>query len=249
MNVPLIHHKSHTESTNRDLEQLIKDNSLTNSILPLFTTILAGYQTAGRGQGSNRWHSAPGENLLASIYFRPPIPAARQFAFNQYFALAVRKALLPYCPNVLIKWPNDIYVNGKKIAGILIEHAVSGDKLSYTIAGIGLNVNEIDFPKELPNPTSIALETGCSLDITDLMGQLLNACAALYPQLENPNFAELEQEYLSHLFRRGEWAQFLIAGQHEEARIEGLDKYGRLLLEGRNGQHWCCGMKEVSFVL
>lgn len=249
MNKRRIHHTEQTDSTNRDLAELIQQEDIAGNELPEFLMLRADYQTAGRGQGTNRWLSSPKKNLLCSIYFRPPLPANRQFIFNEYFALAVRQFLLPYCKkDVKIKWPNDIYVDGKKIAGILIEHSVMGDTLRHTIAGIGLNVNEEQFPGCLPNPVSLLQITNNQYDIKEIATQFLCQCQQMYAMILERRFDELECEYLRNLYQINEWKRYEIEGRAVEARITGLDTYGRLELEGRDGKCWRCGMKEVRFL-
>ena len=210
--------------------------------------LMDDYQTAGRGQGTNRWHSAEGLNLLASFYFRPPLPAARQFVFNEYFSLAVKDFLARYVEGVMIKWPNDIYLNNKKIAGILIEHSVQGDALGYTIAGIGLNVNEIAFPDWLPNPTSLSMLTGREYNVEEVAEGLRTQLRDTYSRLAPDGWDGLKADYLGSLCRMNEWARYEISGCEVEALIIGVDEYGRLLLEGRAGEQWCCGMKEVRYL-
>ena len=210
--------------------------------------LMADYQRAGRGQGTNRWHSAPQLNLLASIYFCPPLPASRQFVFNEYFALAVKACLSSYVKDVMVKWPNDIYVGDRKIAGILIEHSVQGDALGYTIAGIGLNVNEKEFPEWIPNPTSLALLTGSEFSVEEVAARLHAQLQNTYSRLQPDGWKALNTDYLGSLCRMNEWSRYEIGGDALEARIVGIDEYGRLLLEGRGGQQWCCGMKEVKYL-
>ena len=248
MNEPIIQHIAVTGSTNRDLAELQRIAELEGRQLPEFFTVSADFQEAGRGQGSNRWFSDAGENMLCSILFRPPVPAARQFLFNQYFSLTVRRFLLRYVPEVQVKWPNDIYVGDRKIAGILIEHSVVGDSISRTIAGIGLNINQERFPSPLPNPTSIYRETGVRHDVAALTAELVALCAAEYGRLCEAHADELRSEYLACLYQRGEFRGYLVGSERVTARIDGVDAYGRLLLSEKNGQKWCCGMKEVAFI-
>lgn len=249
MNEPIIQHIAVTGSTNRDLARMEGEAAAGGQPLPEFFTVAADFQESGRGQGSNRWFSDAGENILCSILFRPPVPAAQQFLFNQYFALSVRKFLLHYVPEVQIKWPNDIYVRDRKIAGILIEHSVVGERISQTIAGIGLNVNQKRFPSPLPNPTSILLETGVRHDVAALTAELVAVCAAEYGRLDVRGSDELRGEYLACLYRRGEFHGYLVGDERVTARIDGVDAYGRLLLSDKNGKSWCCGMKEIAFLL
>lgn len=244
----IIKHVNITGSTNRYLAELQHIAEIEGCPLPEFFTVAADFQEAGRGQGSNRWFSDAGENMLCSILFRPPVPAARQFLFNQYFSLTVRKFLLRYVPEVQVKWPNDIYVSDRKIAGILIEHSVVGDRISRTIAGIGLNINQKEFPSPLPNPTSIYRETGVRHDVGALTAELVALCAAEYGRLCEENADVLQSEYLACLYQRDKFCSYLIGDERVTARIDGVDAYGRLLLSEKNGRKWCCGMKEVAFI-
>lgn len=244
-----IHHLPTTISTNRDLAALILNGLPDGREFPEFGAVMADFQEGGRGQGTNRWHSSAGQNLLISICFRPQIPASRQFVFNEYFATSVRNLLSLYISGVKIKWPNDIYVEDRKLAGILIEHSVLGDRLGYTIAGVGLNVNETDFPADVPNPVSLSQLTGKQYDVQEIASQLLSLCRDAYPTLQVQNWPSLENDFLSNLYRIEEWSSFIIENQEVEAKICGVDEYGRLLLQGRKGEKWCCGMKEVKYII
>ncbi|MBO4645868.1 MAG: biotin--[acetyl-CoA-carboxylase] ligase [Bacteroidales bacterium] len=245
----LIHFQQVTRSTNRDMEEWVRANGQSDRALPELYTLAAGFQEAGRGQGSNRWCSEAGQNLLASFYFRPPLLAARQFCFNQFFTLAVRRLLLAYLPEVQVKWPNDIYVGDKKLAGILIEHAVQGEKLRYTIAGIGLNVNQQDFPSDLPNPVSLRQLLGHPLEVDELLQQLHTTLTEDYAQFKSTPPDVLQQNYLSALYRKDCYFLYNIENKIVTAKITGVDEFGRLLLLAHDGTPYCCGMKEVKYIL
>jgi len=119
-------------------------------------------QTAGRGQGDHKWHSKPGENLTFTVVFKwapSPFPAMREKEISDVVANAVVDYLASKGVTAWIKLPNDIYVGTKKICGILIRHKLRGSGLTATIAGLGINLNERDFPSDLPNPTSLAIES------------------------------------------------------------------------------------------
>ena len=248
MNTPIIRHLPVTGSTNHDVALLDCEARSGGQYLPEFYTITAGFQEAGRGQGSNHWFSDPCENMLCSILFRPAVPASRQFLFNQYFSLTVRKFLLRYVPEVQVKWPNDIYVGGKKIAGILIEHSVAGNVITRTIAGIGLNINQKEFPSSLPNPTSVYLETGLRHDVEAFTAEFVAFCMAEYGRLSEGRAEELQAEYRSCLYHLGEYRPYAVGSKRILARIDGVDAYGRLLLSEKDGKEWCCGMKEIVFL-
>ena len=135
-------------------------------------------QTEGKGQGDHKWHSEPGKNLLFSILLKnPDVPAADQSIISDTVAESVVRLLERHGIQAWIKPPNDIWVDKKKICGILIEHSLRADRISWTIIGIGLNVNQISFPDDLPNPTSMALENKGG-NTSDILNEFLEIFTA-----------------------------------------------------------------------
>lgn len=206
-------------------------------------------QTQGKGLGANRWLSQRGQNILISFLFQPPITIQNQFYFNQYFALAIRDFLSKFIENPMIKWPNDIYVGNKKIAGILIEHSIQGDTLKYSIAGVGININQTLFEPEIPNPTSLSILTGITFDIPELIDQLADSLNEHYHLIMNQNYKNLEEEYLTHLFQYQITARYLIQEQEIIGTIVGLSPIGQLLIQSATGELYTCNYKEVKFLL
>ena len=140
-------------STNTHAADLLKKNNL-----PEGTIVYTNYQSAGRGYSGNRWESEDGKNLLISIVLFPSfIKPEDQFYISMAVSLGICDFLKRYIPDCSIKWPNDIYVNNDKIAGILIESSITGNKIEYTIAGIGLNINQEKFISDAPNPVSLRI--------------------------------------------------------------------------------------------
>ena len=206
-------------------------------------------QTQGKGLGSNRWLSQRGQNILISFLFQPPITIQNQFYFNQYFALAIRDFLSKYLENPMIKWPNDIYVGNKKIAGILIEHSIQGYQLKYTIAGVGININQTFFEPEIPNPTSLSILTGKIFDIPELIDQLADSLNEHYHLILNQDYTILEKEYLTHLFQYQTTARYMILEKEIIGTIVGLSPIGQLLIQCETGELYTCNYKEVKFLL
>lgn len=141
------------------------------------TVIAAVCQSAGRGQGDHKWHSMPGENLTFSIFIRYDdnrrIALRDQQIITPATSLAVADYLSELGIKAGIKKPNDIYVDGKKICGMLIENSLRGPQMERTTIGIGLNVNQTEFPSDLPNPVSIAQLTGERHDIKKCLSDFL----------------------------------------------------------------------------
>ena len=143
-------HLAQTASTNDYLRALPSPQD------DCMTVVYADWQTAGRGQGSNKWESEAGKNLLFSILVCPTsVDITRQFVLSMAGALAVKAALDKYTDGISLKWPNDIYWHDRKISGTLIETSVKGRTLARCIYGIGLNVNQREFHSDAPNPVSL----------------------------------------------------------------------------------------------
>ena len=155
-----------TDSTNRYARRHI-------SGLDNMSVIATKMQTSGKGQGEHTWHSEPEKNLLISIVLKEPhVLPSDQVIISDIAAESVKELLMAHGIEAWIKPPNDIWVRDKKICGILIEHSLKGNRISWSIIGIGLNVNQSSFPDDLPNPTSMILENEGS-DIEDLLSEFM----------------------------------------------------------------------------
>jgi BirA family transcriptional regulator, biotin operon repressor / biotin---[acetyl-CoA-carboxylase] ligase len=193
------------------------------------TVVITRHQTAGRGQRGNTWTVEPGQNLTLSILLKPGFLAIKnQFFLNIITSLAVHDTLVEYfrAADISIKWPNDVLVHGNKICGILIENQLTGTTIQTSIAGIGLNVNQINF--ELPTATSIALQLKRQFDLQNVFELLLSNIEARYLQLKQQKYAALRGEYLNSLYRRGEMHTFESSGVTFNGEIVGIDEEGRL---------------------
>lgn len=238
-------HLTETDSTNRYLTDLLADNQAGEG-----TVITAAYQHAGKGQDTNVWHSSAGKNLLMSLLLKPEfLPAHSQFLLNQCLAVSLRETVARYVPEeqVCIKWPNDIYAGDKKIAGILIRHFISGTRIDATIAGIGLNVLETDFPDFLPNPCSIFSLSGMAYPPEELLQSLLERFSHYYENLRRHQSASVESAYQKQLYRLDVPSNYLINGKPCVARITGTDEYGRLILVDTQENVRVCDLKEIQY--
>ena len=226
------------------------------------TVYAALFQTAGRGQKGNRWESRPGENLTFSILFKPEaLPAAEQFLLSQIVALGLVDYLAGKGVTATVKWPNDIYAGDRKICGTLIEPVLADGRVSAAVAGIGLNINQLEFDPALPNPTSLRRETGREYDIKEELPKLLDCIFARYDNIGSPYARNgYDAQYLEKLYRRGEWRTFEElpasdvpaehrSGRQVNARILGIDPKSRLLLEHADGTIHVYGSKEIKYIL
>ena len=212
------------------------------------TVVRASYQSHGKGHEGAQWESRAGMNLLFSILLRPDfLPVESQFYISKVISLALRDFVAGCCDEVRIKWPNDLYAGGRKIAGILIENTVENTGIRHSIVGIGLNVNQDSFSPEIPNPTSLRIETGREFDLQEVLTGLLRSIEKRYAQLESGGIDRIDSEYLGCLYRYLEESEFIADGGRFIATITGVLGSGELVLMVREGQTRTFSFKEVSF--
>lgn len=214
------------------------------------TVVLARFQNAGKGQQGKYWESESGKNMLASIILYPYfLPAAKQFLISKVVSLGLVDFLKTKVKNVAVKWPNDIYVGNKKIAGILIENTISGSNLQSAIVGIGVNLNQENFVSDAPNPVSLKQITGLEYNAEIVADEVLQSILQWYEKLKIDDFKAIDSAYISTLFRMNEWAKYKKAEKAFEARIVEIGEFGQLQLEMRDGSVHEYLFKEVEFVL
>ena len=221
-----------TNSTNTLLKELLAKGEWSEGE----RFIRAGYQTAGRGQTGNGWESEAVKNLLCSILLPP--------TNNLYFLkIAVSVALLRVIgEDFTIKWPNDIYYGDKKLAGILLENAIVGSEVKYSIAGIGLNVNQTVFVSDAPNPVSLKQITGKEHDIDKLMERLME-------EIDQVLNEDVWPYYKAHLYRRKGFWPYEDANGRFEARIEDVLPTGEIVLRDKQGNQRKYHFKQVRYIL
>ena len=213
--------------------------------------IWAEHQTKGRGQRGHSWHSTEGENITFSVVLEPRfLPIVEQFLLSEVVALALVETLAHYNIPCRIKWTNDIYAKDNKIAGVLIEHSLSGDCIARTIVGIGLNINQRTFPDDIPNPTSMALERNASFDREEVLRNFATTLQRYYALLEQGNKEAIEAQYIATMYHLGEQHTYAYpSGERFRATIRGVHPSGELRLEHEDGIIREYAFKEVEFVL
>lgn len=235
--------KNEINSTNNFALELIKTQFPSAG-----TVVLTLSQTKGRGQHTNVWESESGKNLTISIILTPEfLPIAQQFKISLVISLGVYDYLKTYLKNVSIKWPNDIYVENEKIAGILIEHSIMGSTLSHSVCGLGLNVNQKKFMSDAPNPTSLAILTNKEYDLESELTKLLVCIENRYFQLEDGKSEELEFDYLKSMYWMNEIHHFSDENGEFIGSIAGITEYGQLRINVE-GKERIYNFKEVSFI-
>jgi len=236
---------SQIDSTNNYAKNLIENNKNIDE----WTVIDTKFQFAGRGQEGNTWESENNKNLTFSIILKPDfLKPSNQFKLNKVISLGVVDFLQKYSiANVKIKWPNDIYVENKKIAGILLENIISGDKYSFCIAGIGVNINQENFSEKITNFTSLKKITGKEYIRRQCLNVLLNCLYARYYQLvKSPEI--IDCDYHNNLYLLEEKRKYIIKNTKTVATIKGINEYGLLQLQKDDNSIIYCDFKEIIFL-
>lgn len=241
-------HLASTRSTSDVLRQMSARGEANDDL----TSVIADFQSAGRGQLGNSWESQDGKNLLISTILHPADhDVARQFLISMAAALAVRDAVCAALPSrlhnaVKIKWPNDVYVNDLKISGILVENQLRGRLISESIIGVGLNVNQVDF-SHAPNPASIKMFTSVDTPVADVADSFLRALRLRADVMSEP---QLVSDFWNCLYRAdGDFHAFADANGRFLARIASIDPDGRLHLELQDHSRRSFIFKEVEYVI
>ncbi|WBX72108.1 biotin--[acetyl-CoA-carboxylase] ligase [Tenacibaculum retecalamus] len=215
-----------------------------------FTVVVTKEQTLGRGQMNSNWNVQGGKSLTFSVFCRFENFNVVDYKYlNFCISLSVYDAVKYLkLPRLAIKWPNDIMSENKKIAGVLIENTLSLTKITSTVIGIGLNVNQDSFSVDLPNASSIKMILGEEIDLDFLLDKVLVSLKENIKLLRKKEYAVLEKQYLSVLYKKNVPSMFktnqniLFMG-----KIIGVSKSGNLQIELENETVKEFGIKEVSF--
>ena len=237
-----------TESTNAYLKELLAEVALKD-----FTVVVAREQSKGRGQMGTVWESDPGKNLTFSVLKRfDGFLVSNQFMINVLVSMALYEHLKKlHIPDLRVKWPNDILSGHHKIAGILIENMLSGDKIQSSVIGIGLNVNQIHF-NNLPNVSSLKLISGKNLDLEELLKSLLESMGEMFDILKTKNPTKgnaLLDKYKSVLFRKDKPSTF--RNENDElfmGFITDVSSEGKLIITLEDGIKKEFGLKEIKLL-
>lgn len=232
-----------TDSTNAEAMRMLKGGKPTEG-----SCIAARYQSEGRGQRSNVWNSRPGENLLASFILYPPQSVARHpFLLSKSVALAVHGTLQHFTPGqVQIKWPNDILINGKKAAGILIENQWLGSHWHAAVVGIGVNVNQQKF--NLDHATSLASNTSEVITPETVLNELQSQLSKFYNNLRKGEDELISAEYHRLLFGSDSNQSYITAEGQIEARVIQVFDDGRIELLTDRGLSQTFDLSELRLI-
>ncbi len=203
------------------------------------TVVTSDFQSLGKGQYGRVWHGMAHQNIAASIILYPTfLLPSEQFYLSKAIALGVKTFVEKKgIANVSIKWPNDIYIDNKKTAGILIQNILTGSNYKVAIAGIGINVLQTDFDPQITNPTSMILN-GLSENSTldDLYESLFLELEIYYQLLKNRNFTKIDELYNGALWNKNHIVVYEQDGQRKSAKLLNVGDDGKLEMEDEMGK-------------
>jgi BirA family biotin operon repressor/biotin-[acetyl-CoA-carboxylase] ligase len=209
---------------------------------PEGSVVIAEEQSAGKGRMGRTWRAASGRNLLFSIILRPELPSDRwgliTLAASVGVAETIETVVSPYIP--AIKWPNDIFIDDAKCCGMLLETVPSSRKSGTeqgVILGVGLNVNQIEFPPPIEKTaTSLRLISGQLVERAPLFVQLLPSIRRRYEQLTDDNGAAVREAFMNRMLSANKRVTLRYTNQESEISgiVDGIDETGglRLLIDG-----------------
>lgn len=222
-----------TDSTNLRAKELAEQNA------PDGTLVTADLQTAGKGRRGRSWEAPAGANVCCSLVLRPELAPDRASMLTLVMALAVCRGIEETADvQPMIKWPNDIVLNGKKLVGILTEMSAGQGGINYVICGVGINVRKRAFPPELSEKaTTLEDETGQAVSRELLIEKLMEQFEQVYARfMKRQDMSELLEEYNSRLINRGRRVRVLDPVQEFDGTALGINPLGELLVETDDGQ-------------
>ncbi len=233
------------DSTNNYAANLLVQTKLVSG-----TAIMTHFQTGGRGQRGSDWISEPGKNLLFSIVLNGHfINSENYFLLSKAVAVGINEALEDVSGKTgFVKWPNDIYIDQKKIGGILIENQWKGSLLEVAIVGIGINVNQVNFD-DLQGVTSLSLLGSKNYDLKEVMAKVFEKIEFYYNLLKRGDINQINHIYFNHLMFSNEWKTYDSNNGRIEGKIIEVKENGLLVLKLRNKELMTFEFKELSFIL
>lgn len=221
------------DSTNTKAKQLAEEGH------PTGTLVVAEKQEAGRGRRGRGFESPAGVGIFMTLVLKPDFAPDRASMLTLIAALAVSKAISEKTgQEAEIKWPNDIVMNGKKVCGILTEMSAQLDYINHVVIGIGINVQNESFPKEIEQvATSILMETGQHVNRAELIEAVLEQFERYYEIfLETEDLSGLVKEYNTHLINMQKQVRVLDPKEPYEAKAMGITPHGELIVDTWEGR-------------
>jgi len=230
------------DSTNQFLLDL---NKTTNLNTPIVVT--TDYQFQGRGRKSKSWDSERGKNLLISILFKHDLSINEQFNFSMLISLAISDFISFYVKkDISIKWPNDIMIKNKKVAGFIIDNIVADSIIHTSVLGVGININQTTFNKYLPQATSLSLENQYEYHLNEIKESFLSCVEKRYKSFLSKSYSL--NEYNDMLYLRNKFLLFEIDNVKLNAKIINVNDSGKIILMFENKKLKSFGVNDIRFL-
>jgi len=231
-------------STNEYTSNILKQKKL-----PEGSIIFSSNQTQGKGLASNTWESENGKNILLSLVLYPDFLEVKdQFLLSKAVSLGIYSYCYTKTDDIKIKWPNDIYYQNKKLAGILIENSIKGSNIERSIIGVGLNLNQEVFLSDAPNPISLKQIANFTFNIEQEILILRDHIKDYYQKLKEDR-SSLNKLYLKRMFRYNEFNSYKVSDKTAELKITGVNEFGHLQTISLDGEISEFDLKEIEFLL
>lgn len=239
-----VYHYPAIDSTNNCANELIGNIDIQEGAI-----VLTDHQRKGRGQGGSAWESRPGENLTFSLILHPVfLPVTEQFYLSKTISLGISDYLGSLTGSISIKWPNDIYSGPDKVGGILIENIIKGNIIEYSVAGIGININQVEFPDWIPNPTSLKILEKKSYILNECLSGICAGIEKRYDLLRSGRIEDIDRDYNKRLFRFRTMTRFSSDGHTFLAEIREVMADGQLILLDDSGQTLKFYQHEIDYL-
>jgi len=239
------HFQPKVDSTNKTARKLFSNKEAKEGSI-----IYSFHQKNGKGRGENKWYSSENQSVCLSLIIEPEkLSFSSFFKLHMMTSIAIVEALEKYTPSesLKIKWPNDIYYKDKKLAGILITNDIAGEYIKASIIGVGVNINQNNFPNDIPNPISLKQITGKEHNIKSLLQDISQSLLENYDTL-NSNLDFFNTKYHQRLYKLDILSEFYIDNKVQEGIIKGIGEDGKLLLEQNKNIH-AFDMDEIKFLI
>lgn len=232
-----------TDSTNNALKEMSAKKKIEN-----FTYFITENQNKGRGQRGKYWYSTKDSLLFSFIFYPENFLIENQFYISKCVSLSIINVLKKYSSDIKIKWPNDIYFNKRKIGGILIENTISNRFIDSCIVGVGLNINQDNFPENLPNPASLFQVTGKKTDKENLLNEIAIQTTENLSELNNNSFSDIDKKYLEDLYLFKTENLFKDETGIFKGIIKNVNPEGYLVVKKDNNSEKKYSIQEIEFL-
>ena len=238
-------HCTKVDSTNEELKRIFSQKDLENG-----TLLTAEFQTGGKGQMGSKWESEYGNNFLGTFFLRSSMPSSELFALNMMASLAILETVKELInKSVEIKWPNDVLVNGEKIAGVLIENKFKNGSLIASFLGIGLNLNQQSFDK-FKRPGTSLIKQGVTLkNREEIVQRICFHLQQFYSLYNLKGFQTINFIYHQELYLKGEEHAYLVGKETRFFTLQSVNKKGDLQLFNQFGKLEEFGLKAIQFLI